>query len=103
MAEEKKTNKLYMCFAPRFIEWELSKLKKKDKYWKINYISVIHNMWKADDSWEDIYAVWVYKSEIGWYIRSKEDIKKVFNALKKFDWDIQIVDWDTAQILKDIK
>lgn len=103
MAEEKKTNKLYMCFAPRFIDWELSKLKKKDKYWKVNYIAIIHNMWRVDDSGEDIYAVWVYKSEIGWYIRWKEDIKQVFENLKQWDWDIQIADWNTTQILEEIK
>ena len=97
------SKKITICFAPNFIKWETEKLKKEDKYWKISYLWVINKLGKIDDSWEDIYAVGVYKSEFGWYVRGKEDIKKVFENLKEWDWEIQIVDWDTAQILEKIK
>ena len=100
--EEKNTKHFYMCWAPRAVGWELGKLKKKDKYWKIWYLWIINNLWKIDDSWEDIYALWFYKSEFGMYVRGKEDIKEVFDKIKEFDSEIQIVDWNNAEVLKEI-
>ena len=94
------TQHFTVCFAPRGIEWYFKKLKKKDKYWPIQYVWMIQNKWRIDDSWEDIYAVQIYKIETWAYIRGKEDISQVLEFLKE-QW-VQVINWNSAQLLESI-